>query len=233
MSDFSTDPAANSGQASDQMSFQVGERQYDAEAAAKKISNADEHIARIEAENAKYKADLEASRLESQSRLSVEEALTKLQNPASTQEANPTPSTNGLSAEEIGEIASKQLQDILGKQNQEAAALAAETKAASTFEDTKNKLAGQYGDKLEQVMNEKATSMGVDLSRLVEMASDPATAGLLLESMKVSKVATQIAPSGSFNTASLHRAAPSENPDWYKGSSSSIMNELQRLRQTN
>jgi len=235
MPDFSTDQTANQSnneQTTDQLTFKVGEREYSAEAAATKIAASDEHINRIEAENAEIRASLEAVQLDNKSRMSVEEALKQLQNPAETQESQTHPSTEGMSVEQIGEIASKQLKVLMDAQTLEASEQAAKDKALSTFESTKGVLEKQFGDKTEEVMNTKAKEMGVSIDHLITLASDPVTSSLLLQSMKVRSPVTQANPSSSFNTSSLGNVpAPSDNPTWYKGSSTDIMKELQSRRQ--
>lgn len=226
MSNFSTDQGASTEQPTDQLTFTVGERQYDAEAAATKISNADAHIAKLEQEAVEHRDNLAAAKLELASTTSVQEALTQLQNPVTPQENLASDTTSPLTKEQIGELAKEQLTVMMSEQATATAKATAEASELSTFNDTKAKIVAQYGDKTEQIMNDKATAMGVPIDRLITMASDPITAGLLLESMKVSKVAPQASPSGSVNTSSFTSSAPEDNTGWYKGSSKAIMQEL-------
>jgi hypothetical protein len=229
---FSIDHDAQSQEQTnnDQLTFKVGERDYDVQSAATKIEASDEHIKKIEAENAAYREELEKAKLELASATKLEEALQKLQTPATPQE-NLSGASQALSEDQIGEIAAKQLQDVLARQDAEKAKEAAQAQAIATFNETKSALEGQYGDKLDEVMNDKAKEMGVSISHLIELASAPATAKLLLDSMKVQRVDTSKHPSGSFNTTSFQgRQAPS-NEGWHRGSSKDIMAELQRLRQ--
>ena len=233
MPDFSTDQTAKPATpetTADQLTFQVGEREYDAESAVTKITAQDAHILKIEQENLDFKAKLEAATLEIASSTSVQDALAQLT--ATPQESQTTSSTEGMSEEQIGEIASRQLKVLMDAQTVEASERAATAKALSTFESTKSKLEAQFGDKTEAIMKEKAVAMGVPIEHLVKLASDPVTSDLLLTSMQLHKAVTQANPSSSFNTSSLNSSpAPSENPNWYKGSSSDIMAELQRQRQ--
>ena len=109
------------------LSFNVGERTFNAESATTKIQAADEHIARLEAENASYKAKVEQS-------TSIDEALAQLrtQNDAPTQNSQPTEHTSPVSEEQIGEIAKKQMAEYLAAQRIESNATAAQALAQQT-----------------------------------------------------------------------------------------------------
>lgn len=229
MSDFSTDQTATDT-STDQLTFKVGERDYDAASATTKIEAADAHIAKLEAEAKVKEEQLAAANLKLATTDSVEEALSKLQT-ANTPDTQTTPSTEGMSEDQIRDIANQKVQDILNQDKEQQAKEALETQAKETFAKTKEALSNQFGDKTEETMKSLATSKGITMDALVKLASDPTTAGFLLDSLKVSQSPSQASPSASFNTASLDSNAPEGNKDWYKGSSTDIMKELTRQLQ--
>ena len=133
------------------LSFNVGDRTFDAESATTKIQAADEHIARLEAENASYKAKVEQS-------TSIDEALAQLreQNVAPTQNSQTTEHTSPVSEEQIGEIAKKQMAEYLAAQRIESNATAAQALAENTYKETGEPLTAIYGDKTDEAMAIKA-----------------------------------------------------------------------------
>ena len=63
----------------DQLTFNVGDRTFDADTATTKIQAADDHIARLEAENAAFKLQVEQS-------TSIDDALSQLREERNTSE---------------------------------------------------------------------------------------------------------------------------------------------------
>jgi len=212
-------------QTTDQLTFSVGERSFDAESAATKIQNADQHISTIEAENQGYKERLAALEAQVAQSTKIDDALAKLQNQQVPQENQPSGVTAPVSEEQIGEIAIKKMQEQLAAQQEEASRKAAETLAESTYRETGEKLTAFYGDKTDDAMAAKAKELGISNQAIFDMAKNPVTAKLLLESMKISPSAPQSAPSGSFNTASIHNNAPERHMDYSKKPTSSTILE--------
>jgi len=183
--------------ATDQLTFNVGERSFNAESATTKIENADAHIAKLEAENAEYKSRIEQS-------TSIDDALAQLRAKevnAEPQNSQPTEPTSSVSAEQIGEIANKQIADYLATKQLEDNASAAQALAENTYRETGEKLTAIYGDKTDEAIATKAAELGVPASDLFGMAKNPTTAKLLLQTMKVDSAPSQSSPNGGFNSA--------------------------------
>ena len=177
------------------LSFNVGDRTFDAESATTKIQAADEHIARLEAENASYKSKVEQS-------TSIDEALAQLREQnAEPQNSQPTEQTSTVSEEQIGAIANKQIAEYLAAQRVTENATAAQSLAESTYKETGEKLTAIYGDKTDEAMAVKAKELGITTQALFDMAKTPATAQLLLQTMQVNSAPSQATPSGGYNSA--------------------------------
>jgi len=218
-------------QSTDQLTFTVGERTFDAGTAATKIEAADTHIKTIESENQQYKDQLAALQAQVAQSTKLDDALAQLQ--AGTQESQTTEVTPSVSAEQIGAIANKQIEDYLAAQKVQEAQSAAQSLAENTFKETGNKLAEIYGEKVDEAVKAKATSLGVSVESLYDMAKSPTSASLLLETMKVPESANQSAPSGSFNTHNLHQKAPEQLVDYSNGvTSSTVMDALAKAGAT-
>lgn len=179
------------------LSFNVGDRTFDAISATTKIEHSEAHILKLEAENAAYAKQLEQS-------TSIDEALAQLRvTNAEPQNSQPTEPTGSVSEEQIGEIASKQIADYLASKQVADNATAAQALAETTFKDTGDALTAIYGDKTDEAMAQKATELGISKDALYNMAKSPATAQMLLTSMQVNSAPSQSAPSGGFNSANL------------------------------
>ena len=200
------------------LSFNVGERTFNAESATTKIQAADEHIARLEAENASYKAKVEQS-------TSIDEALAQLrtQNDAPTQNSQPTEHTSPVSEEQIGEIAKKQMAEYLAAQRIESNATAAQALAESTYKQTGEKLTAIYGDKTDEAMAVKAKELGITTQALFDMAKTPATAQLLLQTMQVNAAPSQSSPQGGYNSAPFSGQQTEKFVDYSKPITSSTI----------
>lgn len=218
-------------QPTDQLTFKVGEREFNAEQAAIKINAADEHIKRIEEENANFKAQLASTAAQLEQSTKIDEALAKLNNQQQSQESQANTGTPAVSEEQIGAIASRQIQEYIVAEQAKAQEAQAVQLAQSTFQETGEKLVSMYGDKVDEVVKEKAVELGVPEASLYEMAKSPDTAKLLLQTLGTSKSANSAAPSGSFNTSSIPHGAPDRFVDYSKGITSS--NVLDALHQAN
>lgn len=218
----------NTQQSTDQLTFSVGERSFNAASAATKIEAADSHIKTIEQENQEYKDRLAALEAQVAQSTKIDDALAKLQQQQS-QESQATEVTPSVSEEQIGAIATKQMEEYLAKQRAAEQQRAAETLAETTFRETGEQLTAIYGDKTDEAMASKAKELGISSQAIFEMAKNPATAKMLLESMKASTPVNQATPSGSFNTAGIPHAAPEKHMDYSKRiTSSTILDALNR-----
>ena len=222
--DTPADQATPNVTADQPVSFNVGERTFNVESATTKIQAADEHIARLEAENASYKAKVEQS-------TSIDEALAQLreQNVAPTQNSQTTEHTSTVSEEQIGEIAKKQMAEYLAAKRVEDNATAAQSLAESTYKQTGEQLTAIYGDKTDEAMAVKAKELGITTQALFDMAKTPATAKLLLQTMQVNAAPSQSAPSGGYNSAPQVNAQADKFVDYSKPiTSSTITDALKR-----
>ena len=214
-----TDQVVPTNETVDQpLSFNVGERTFNAESATTKIQAADEHIARLEAENASYKAKVEQS-------TSIDEALAQLraQNDVAPQNSQATEQTSTVSEEQIGEIAKQQMAEYLAAQRIESNATAAQALAESTYRQTGEQLTAIYGDKTDEAMAMKAKELGMSTQELFDMAKSPATAQLLLQSMKVNSAPSQSSPQGGYNSATLASSQTEKFVDYSKPITSSTL----------
>lgn len=213
-------------QTTDQLTFSVGDRQYDAEGAINKIENADNHIKTIETENQGYKDRVAALEAQVAQSTKIDDALAKL-NQQQSQESQPTEVTASVSEEQIGASVAQQMEDYLAKQRATEAQQSAQTLSENTFRETGQALTAIYGDKTDEAMANKAKDLGISSQAIFDMAKNPATAKMLLESMKVGTSAAQAAPSGSYNTAGISHQAPDSFVDHAKPlTSSSVMEAL-------
>jgi hypothetical protein len=228
-------PDQGTEQQADQLTFKVGEREFNAESAATKIGAADEHIGRIEQENAGFQQQLTEMQAKLDQSTKLDDALSQLkaQQTQETQNSQTTPETSGVSEEQIGAIATKQIQDYLAEQQATQSLQASELLAKTTYEETGKILESIYGDKTNEAMATKATELGVSTNELYSMAKSPATAKMLLETMKVNVPDSQAAPSGSVNMASAYHNAPEKFMDYTSHiTSSNIVDALKRADAT-
>lgn len=219
---------APANEPTDPLTFTVGDRSFNTEQAVTKISAADEHIARLEAENALLKEQTAKS-------TSIDEALAQLREQnANTQNSQPITETNVVSTEQIGAIASQTVAEYLANKQVEDNAKAAETLAAKTYRETGEQLQAIYGDKTDEAMATKAKELGISTKEIFDMAKNPSTAQLLLQTMKVNSAPSQATPSGGYNSAVHSGQAPEKfvNYDSGKITSSTLIDALKKANAT-
>jgi hypothetical protein len=167
MSDQTLNPQdnPNQGQQGSPL-FSVGDRQYDAEAAQKKIINADNHINTIESENATLKQKMLEMQAQLDQATKLDDALAQLgqqQTPAPQPTETPTPvDVEALKADLLRQaqeaannsVASFQQQQIAGANQNESIS------AAQKF----------YGSEYESKLREKGAELGLDDTAIVNMA---------------------------------------------------------------
>lgn len=201
-----TNPDQGDEQTTDQLTFKVGDREYDVNAAATKIENADNHISKLESENAEFRERMASLEAKLEQSMKIEEALetmkaTKEQGAENVQlEQN----TTGLSEEQIAAITQKKMEEYLAGKEARQAQEAAQSLAERTYKETAETLVNIYGDKVDDAVNKKAQELGVPASELFNMAKSPVTAKLLLETMTPKSGSTDRTPSGGYNTSSLY-----------------------------
>ena len=208
---------APKNESTDQLSFTVGDRSFNTEQAVTKITAADEHIARLEAENASLKESNAKS-------TSIDEALAQLREQNATpQNSQPITDTNVVSEEQIGAIANSQIAEYLAAKQVEDNAKAAEDLAAKTYRETGEQLQAIYGDKTDEAMATKAKELGISTAAIFDMAKNPATAQMLLQSMKVNSAPAQSTPSGGYNSAHHIGQAPEKFVNYEGTITSSVL----------
>lgn len=199
MDSFNTDQSVNQEQQADQLTFKVGEREYDVDAAAKKISSADEHIQRLEQENAEYRKKLESALTEDAINAKIEEALQKL-NKASEPESRSVEATTSFDPEKLSQTAKEAALSVIEEREKQRLQQEQQATAESTFKQTFEALAGVYGkDGIASALEEA----GIEVALADQMARDPKQAKVLLRALKVDKAKPSAAPLGSVNTAAL------------------------------
>lgn len=213
----------------DQLSFNVGERSYDADSAATKIVAADQHIGTLETENQGYKDQIAALTAQVAQSTKIDDALAKLQQP--TQDSQPTEVTASVSEDQIGAIATQQIEQYLAAQRVKENEASAIALAEKTFQETGEKLRLKYGDKTDEAMATQATKLGISKEAIFNMARDPATAQLLLNTMDVQSSVAQATPQSSFAGNNQATEAPAHDIDWSQSGSKHILAALQAARQ--
>lgn len=217
---------------SDQMTFNVGDRSFNAETATTKIEAGDAHITKIESENQTYKDQLAAMQLQLDQSTKIDDALAKLSLPQQpSQDSQPTEVTPSVSEEQIGVIATTQIEAYLADQRVKDSQAAAQALADKTFKETGAKLFAKYGDKADEAMATQAQKLGISTEAVFNMAKDPAIAQLLLAQMDVAATPAQAVPQNSFASPRSEQAAPADTIDWTKSGSKHIFEALQAARQ--
>lgn len=186
---------------SDQMTFKVGEREYNTESAITKISNQDDHIARLEAENAQFKQEQARMALQLEQSTKLEDALSKLNQQQSYSQQQPLtePAPQVMGAEEIGAIATQQAEQFFATQRANEEKADAERLAKETYHATGEELRKYYGNDVDSAISKKAQEMGVPADQLFAMAYNPASAKLLVDSMKPAPATPTSYPHGGRN----------------------------------
>lgn len=229
MDSFNTDQSVEQEQSQDQpMTFKVGDREYDPDSAAKKISSADEHIARIEAENAELRKKAEAALSEDVINARIEEALQKL-NQASSPESRSDEATTSFDPEKLSQTAREAALSAIEEREKQRQEQEMKTVAEKTFRETFNSLANVYGkDGIQDAIKEA----GISIEKADQMARDPELSSVLLRALKVDKGKPSLSPSGSINSASLNNRKP-QSPFEGKDtlSTDDIIEALRRSRQ--
>jgi len=218
----------------DKLTFKVKDREFDVESATTKIMAGDEHIGRIEQENSAHVTKIAELEAQLQNSTKLDDALSQLKAQQTiTQESQTTPETTGVSEEQIGAIATRQIEEHLAAQRAADSAQAQQDLATRTYNETGSALEQIYGDKTNEAMAAKAAELGVSTNELYGMAKNPATAKMLLDSMKASVPASQATPSGSINTSGSYHNAPEKFMD-YSGhiTSSNIVDALRKAEAT-
>jgi len=232
---MSFSPDQGKEQPTDQLTFKVGEREFNVESATTKIEASDSHINTIEQENADIKARLAAAEEQLTNATKLDDALAQLKanQTQETQNIQATPETTGVSEEQIGAIATKQIEDYLAAQQAEQRQQSLKALEDTTYLETGKALEKIYGDKTNEAMASKAADLGITLNELYGMAKNPATAKILIESMVGVVPSSQSAPSGSLNTTGSYHNAPEKFMD-YQGSitSSTIVDALKKAEAT-
>lgn len=201
-----TNPDQGNEQPTDQLTFKVGDREYDVNAAATKIENADNHISKLEAENAEFRERMASLEAKLEQSMKIEEALEtmKATKEHSAENVQLEQNTTGLSEEQIAAITQKKMEEYLAGQQAKQAQEAAQSLAERTYKETAETLVNIYGDKVDEAVNKKAKELGVPASELFNMAKSPVTAKLLLETMTPKSGSTDRTPLGGYNTSSLY-----------------------------
>jgi hypothetical protein len=143
-----------------------GKKYADAAALARSRLEADNHIARIERENAGIRAEL-------QKRLSMEELLTKLQSqtqaPAAGQDNQKTNSDGSQNQPQTAEVKPEEVSKLV--QSELAKARAADI-ARTNLQFAKQKLTEAFGENYREVLDAKVKELGVTQDYLNRLAME-------------------------------------------------------------
>jgi len=201
------EPSATTSEPTTAMSFKVGEREYDAESASKKIEHADNFITEMKAKEAEYQAEIARLKAETQQSLKLEEALTKLQSQQAPVSENTTLPNEVANVESQEEVVTR----ILQERDAKAQEAQLEQLRQSTFTEVQAKLTATYGaDHVDKVVRDKAAEIGIDFETAIGMAQDPKQSKVLLKLLDVDTTRQQATPTGQVNTNSLHQPKPTK-----------------------
>lgn len=198
--DHTTTESTEAQEPTTALSFKVGEREYDAESAVKKIEHADNYIAELKAKEAEYQkrlAEMEAQLAQS---TKLEDALSKLQQQQVTPSEHTTQSEVGTNVESQEDVVKR----ILQQREAEQAKKQEEEARKATFQEVQQALTNAYGaDNVDKVVREKAQEIGIDFETALEMAQDPKKSKALLKLFDIGATRQQAAPLGQINTSGL------------------------------
>lgn len=183
------------------MSFKVGEREYDADAAAKKISAADEHIRKIEEENAKLRSQAEAA-------AKLEEALAKLEDMQ-----NRNRNSDDQNQDQPVDVASIVEEKLAAMLNERETAQQTERRkqlAEQTFAETTKQLQEKFGDKVDEEVRAKAEELGISFDKALRMAADPEESRILLKLLGTTPAKGSAMPSSSVSAPAAPESATRE-----------------------
>lgn len=188
---FNTDQSGEQDQTQDQsVTFNVGDRQYDAESATKKITAADEHIQRLEAERAEEKAKIAELEAQLAASTKLDDALQKLQ--AQNLESHSKEDTPTFDMESLKKSATEAALQALQQEKEENAKQEAELLKRKTFIETQKKLAGMYGNQIDEAVQK----VGLSVEKAMKMAENPEDSTILLQLMQVVPATPTLNPSG-------------------------------------
>lgn len=228
MESFNTDHSEEQKpeQQQDQATFKVGEREYDIEAAAKKISSADEHIQRIEAENAELRKRAESALSEEEISKRVEQALQKLQ--ASQAEGQSKESNSSFDPEKLTDTAKQAALEALKQEREQERLAEQKSLQEKTFNETRAALQAKFGEDLDSVLPEVT---GLSLEKAISMAKDPELSKALLRLVDIKPKVTSN-PVGEINSASLGQSKSTKLFEGKAGrlTSKDIVQKLNELR---
>jgi glycerol-3-phosphate dehydrogenase len=133
----------------DEVLFELGGRKFTVDAAKKKIESADEHIKRIEEENAKLRTDLEGATTMDK----VMEAMSKNQD-------NKGATSPATDPDNIAKMVQRIVEDTEEKRQREANIL----KVDSSMKE-------QYGDKAKEVLTHRSQELGLGIQTVMDIAA--------------------------------------------------------------
>lgn len=186
------------------VTFKVGDREYDVNSAAKKISSADEHITKIQEENKTYQTKLAELEAQVNQSLKLEEALAKLNSKKDNEsgEQDDKGNTTSIDPEKLSELVKQTTKDLLKEEENAKLEVQRQTLSEETLEATKKALADTYGGPNVDKAIKEAGIEGLDVDKAMEMAKDPTLSKVLLKLMNVSHK-KNISPSSDINSYSL------------------------------
>ena len=133
----------------DQPLFEIGDRQYTKDAAVTKIISADEHIARLEQENAEYREKLEKA-------TALDDVLQQLQQKPQATGEQTTP-------EVTEESIAKLVQDAINQTEDKKQRIANTLKSDSLMKE-------KFGESAKKIMQEKGQQLGLGVETMQQIA---------------------------------------------------------------
>lgn len=205
---FDDKPVDQPGQ---QVTFKVGEREYDVASAATKIAHADSHISTLEQELKTLRDQLSLTEAQKKA---FESLANNQPTPAPAQTA-PTPSVDvdsllAQAEERVFKALSKQQQDAAAKINLEAS-----TNAARAV----------FGDTYQQALLERGQALGMSKDDIMAFAATKPDAFKQLFNLNTAEPRGQVPP------ASTHYRAPNASDDPIKQAARALLDRNSSSRQ--
>lgn len=152
------------------LSFNVGDRSYDAESAAKKIQSADQHIETILAEKREMEAKLAEMQAQLEQSTKLDDALKNMRTDYPTNESvsqpQPQLDLDSLKGQILSEVTKTQ-EEAKQKELREQQ----EATAKANFQQVAEQMAAMYGEtNIDKVIEEKAQANGMTFKDACELA---------------------------------------------------------------
>lgn len=198
---------AQEDQPDQKVTFKVGDREYDAEAAAKKISSADDFIEKLLQEKRDVEAQLEEARKQATGQTKLDEALELMRKQQAVSTEQPSQETPAVDQSALMEMVRKLAQEeAKSTYETESQRITRERNEQASLQAAKER----YGDSFGNILLERGQHLGMTKEEVQELAG---TKPEMFKELFVPKVqGGKPYPQGSVNSAAVAGAQKKEAP---------------------